>query len=445
MGYGAVIPRRRFAGRLGLHKRRLPFVRPRRNVRRRFAGRSRTRTNRKYGKKKTDIVGTYTKCKDWKPRRINKAKMKKSMRFADKVKKVMYSDTKSKREVNSFALNVGGINTNANGQNVASWFQFALDPLNTAPSGNGHALRLNSSARVAANAGGVEGLFQFATSYANPSTAALPGGMNPTISGICVDFTTLNSVQGATASSTNYRIGPSYMKYQMKNVQSYGGTLELYTVKPKNKIMNTSRGVAGESSMQGNQSVVGVTNTGTIPSNYSGDTTYQGTPLEAANLGLNRVTVTGSSSLTDQYHMNNNVMFSLTDAPDFNMHYKIVARCKVYVPPGGLVERSLYHKNGRTVQSEHIQQNIADRNTTYIIGKWVPEVVALDGIGLYAGVAKGDPGTSVAFDLAGVIHYRQTIKTFNITRPQTEEVFRVTMPSGVPFAGQAVSNYSTVQ
>jgi hypothetical protein len=361
------------------------------------------RLRRKTGglrRRKTDILGTFVKCKDWKPKAFGK-RSKKFQSFARKVNSVVYSELPRATELYSYAWEAA--NTPVGPNSYVKWMQFCLDPLQAASGSNNAG---NSQISVG--------------SYANLTN---PAGMTTILRQENVFGISTASATGPTVLSSTFdkqqdggtpvvdarrevmwRQNASTMTIQFKNIKSYGLTLEVMLVKPKKAI----QGSMYKLQTSGWQTDAAVPTFATHPQGWSATSPMGMTPLEMAEIGLARVS--GINNL----HLWTNPMLSLNDSTDFNDFYKITHKCKVYLPPGGVVEKSIRHGSSRLLKMAHVTENLYDTRTTFMVVKYVPEVQLLannaDSSLLGAGVPAGTVESGTSTDLVGTINYRMGYK-----------------------------------
>jgi len=184
-------------------------------------------------------------------------------------------------------------------------------------------------------------------------------------------------------------------------------TLEVMIVKPKKAIQSTML----NAQTGGWMTDAAVQNFDTHPVGWAYGDQMGMTPLELGQIGLARVGAQGATRL----NLWNNKMLSLNDSTDFNDFYKITHKCKVYLPPGGVVEKSMYHGSARLLKTAHVTQNLYDKRTSFMVVKYTPEVQLVEtpaGVVLGGGIPSGVVENETDFDLVGTLNYRMGFKQF---------------------------------
>ena len=373
-----------------------------RRVVRKFKSR-RVGAKRLLRRKKTDILGTFVKCKDWKPSKFG-VKSKKHQAFARKVNSVVYDNLPRSTELYSYAWAVSNY---SNASNAATkWFQFVLDPLQ-APTGSyniGNGQLVQNFVAEPGNPAGIsailrqENVFKTSTSPATGPTVLSSTFDKQVIAG--------NPIVPADKEAL-WRQSASSMTVQFKNIKSYALTLEVMIVKPKKAIQATML----NAQTGGWMTDAAVQNFDTHPTGWTYGDQMGMTPLELGQIGLARVGANGATRL----HLWSNKMLSLNDSTDFNDFYTITHKCKVYLPPGGVVEKSMRHGSSRLLKTGHVTQNLYDKRTSFMVVKYTPEVQLLEntegGI-LDAGIPSGVVENGADYDLVGTVNYRMGFKQF---------------------------------
>ena len=386
------------AGRMAKRMRRGPRTKRATAIRSRPRVGSRTKRRTALRHPKTDVAGTFVKCKDWKAKKFGKMS-KRHQQFARKVNSVVYSQLPRATELYSYVFNLSGTDAGLTNSAV-KYAQLCLDPLQrilAAPWYNGQLTALTKTGttnpagleRLLLQGGSVMGSFESAT--------------GPTVGSSTVDAIANGAVINIPSAGQEvmWRQSASSMKIQFKNVKSYALTLEVMLVKPKRAF-----GV----SAQGDSTDIRGTDTGSAignqPTGWTLNTPRSMTPLEQFQIGLARV---GGGGQLDAW---TNPQISLCDSTDFNDYYNITHKCKVYLPPGGVVEKSVYHKGPRTLTATHLSNHLYDRRTTFMVIKYVPEVNLaplsnnIPGAAVVQGVVQN--GTTV--DVVGTVYYRTSYK-----------------------------------
>jgi len=356
-------------------------------------------------RRKTDVVGTFVKCKDWKPKAFGK-RSKRFQSFARKVNSVVYSELPRSTELYSYgwAVSNGSPSTMNNG--AVKYFQFCLDPLQCASTSNnvGNAQLSPGSYAILTNPSGISGILRQQTAW-GVSTGPATG---PTVLSSTFDK---QQVSGANPmvppkTETMWRQSASTMTIQFKNIKSYAMTLEMMIVKPKTKI----QGSMLKLQTGGWQTDAVVEGFDTHPTGWSESSPMGMTPLELAQIGLARV---GAVSGANNLHLWTNPLLSLNDSTDFNDFYKITHKCKVYLPPGGVVEKSIRHGSSRLLKTAHVTQNLYDTRTSFVVIKYVPEVQLLEtstAVVLTGGLPSGVTENTTDVDIVGTVNYRMGFK-----------------------------------
>jgi len=401
---------------------------------RRVVRRFKTRRAVKKGglrRRKTDVVGTFVKCKDWKPKAFGK-RSKKFQSFARKVNSVVYNDLPRATELYSYAWSVNNSSVGYGSNAAVKWFQFCLDPLQCAAGSNnvGNAQLVPALYATGTNPAGITNILRQENVYMSSTTVAT----GPTVLSSTFDkvLTALNPEVAANRECM-WRQSASSMVVQFKNIKSYAMTLEVMLVKPK-RAMQGSMLKLQSGGWQTDGAVQGFT---TQPIGWATTSPNGMTPLELAELGLARVS--GTTGL----HLWTNPMLSLNDSTDFNDFYKITHKCKVYLPPGGVVEKSIRHGSSRLLKMAHVTENLYDSRTTFMVVKYVPEVQLLEtGLGseLGGGIPSGVVESESIIDLVGTLHYRMGFKqTFGATPLSNVHQYNRQVISNVVTNGQATS------
>lgn len=452
-GHGAVstvaglvgdMARRRFAGTYTRAKANARVHG--RNVRRARANTRLRNRRRRTGKKYTDVDGTFVKCHDAKKRSVNRKKLRQRRKFAHRVNNIVHSNLPKAIELHDFSFAVQPNDTGTVSDHVA-WFQFAVDAINVPVGGAGHAGKLSGYTATAGNPSGY-GQFLQVSSSANPPQPSTGTSFvrNPTIMGTISDnFASLNNITAYGSRGTQkWRLGATYAKFQMKNVASYGGTLELYWVKPRRAtpVINDDQAVNLRTRFNADYTGAELGDNPMRPPAYAAATLMQQTPLEVANLGLARMTQAAVN--TNGSNMCCHTMYGLADSYEFRQQFKIVKKCKVYMPPGGLVERSIYHKNGRTITTDYVGRYLHDSRTTYLVGRWLPEptMVYVGGDTQAPGLPHGDSALNLAWDLVGTLSVKTVMKMLWTNQTQETELVRVNIPTGTTVPGYANTTHA---
>lgn len=399
---------------------------------------------RKYAKKKTDVIGTFVKCKDSPKKPMTYRKKRRIIRkkkFTRAVETVIHKNLPRNIEFNSFSWSLGGDNSTTQGPDFCKWFQFAINALNNGDYTNakGHAGYISNYNATGANPSGYAQFLYCATTNKSPSEA-VSVCENPTIGGTLVDFGAASTTSIPGSNQYRWMVGPGMMRYSVKNVSKYGGTLELFYVRPKAKIANNSSPNAYiNPGHKSNADKVGAqTTTNSRPTAYVAASQFNLTPLELANFGYCRQTQ--GSAGAENAHICNNNMFNLTDSKEFNDYFRVVWKCKAYVPPGGLIEKSIFERNGFSITNEYLASFISDSRTLYVVGRWIPEATIVTTVpgGPAPGIPQGD-AEAVSVDLVGTVSYRQQVQQLPSVAAYDYTTVRVNMPTGLAATGYSVS------
>jgi hypothetical protein len=362
-------------------------------------------------RKKTDVIGTFVKCKDWKPSKFG-VKSKKYQSFARKVNSVVYDNLPRSTELYSYAWAVSNYSNASNG--ATKWFQFVLDPLQAAIGsyniGNGQLQQ--DFVSEPGNPAGIGSILKQENVF-KTSTAGVTG---PTVLSSTFDKQNNASIPIVNArKEVLWRQSASSCTVQFKNIKSYAMTLEVMIVKPKKAIQSTVL-----NSQTGGWNTDGAAATQlNRPTGWTFGDQMGMTPLELGQIGLARV---GANAGGERLHLWNNKMLSLNDSTDFNDFYKITHKCKVYLPPGGVVEKSMYHGSARLLKMAHVTQNLFDKRTSFMVVKYTPEVQLLEtpqGAILDAGIPSAVNENGSIVDLVGTINYRMGFKQIYGSDPQS--------------------------
>jgi len=380
-------------------------------------------------RRKTDVIGTFVKCKDWKPKAFGK-RSKKFQSFARKVNSVVYSDLPRAKELYSDSW--ASANTRAGSNSAVKWMQFCMDPLQCAVGSNnvGNAQLIPSLFTAGSNPSGIAGILKQENAFGSSTTSAT----GPTVLSSTFDKQVIGGNPEISANrECMWRQSASTMNIQFKNIKSYAMTSEVMLVKPKRAIQQ-SMFKSQTGGWQTDQAVQGFT---TQPIGWAVTSPNAMTPLELGELGLARVS--GSTGL----HLWTNPMLSLNDSTDFNEFYKITHKCKVYLPPGGVVEKSVRNGSSRLLKMAHVAENLYDSRTTFMVVKYVPEVQLLEtgqGVILGGGIPAGVTENGTDFDLVGTINYRMGFKqTFGATPVSNLHQYNRQVISTLVVGGQATS------
>jgi len=353
-------------------------------------------------RRKTDVIGTFVKCKDWKPKAFGK-RSKKFQAFARKVNSVVYSELPRSTELYSYSWAISNTSGVSNG--AVKWAQFVLDPLQCAAGSNnvGNNQLAPSLYAATTNPAGLANMLRQENVYQTSVVSAT----GPTVLSSTFDREQINDNPNISArGECMWRQSASSMKIQFKNIKSYAMSLEMMVVKPKKAIQgNMLKLQAG--GWQTDAAVQGFT---THPVGWTAASPNGMTPLELGQLGLARV---GAQGETNNLHLWTNPMLSLNDSTDFNDFYKITHKCKVYLPPGGVVEKSFRHGSSRLLKSAHVTENLYDTRTSFVVIKYVPEVQLVEtpaGVLLGGGVPSGVTENGSSEDLVGTVYYRMGFK-----------------------------------
>jgi len=387
--------------------------------------------------KKSDVLGTFVKCKDFQVKGRTRA-LKRHEKFAKKVNSVVYSNIPKNTELYSYAWQTHTPTTDLSNAAV-KWFQFAVDPLNCeSGSSNTGNCQLSAEAQVAGtNPAGVTRVLLQENAFG--STVA--GAYGPTVMSSITDITNGTGALRPTGNAnmeTAIRQGPTHMRVQFKNVKSFGITIEIMLVKPKTKIGVSA--FSKKSSMW--QTDGAVSSIALAPTGWATTSPNNMTPLELAQMGLARKSFQSGQGV----NMWTNPMVTLQDSSDFNEHYRMTHRCKVYVPPGGVVEKSVYHKGSRIVKSAHLSDYLHDTRTTFMVCKYIPEVQLVSiGAQPTAGLPEGDLQNGSPVDLVGTVNFRTSFKQF-VTTTQSANMYQYNRQviSHNLVAGGATSIYSKI-
>jgi len=355
-------------------------------------------------RKKTDVIGTFVKCKDWKPSKFG-VKSKKSQAFARKVNSVVYDSLPRSTELYSYAWNVSNYSNTSNG--AVKWFQFVLDPLQAATTGYNIGNGQLGPYYVAepGNPAGIGTILKQEDVFST-STLDMTG---PTVSSSTFDKQTIAAnILVDPRKECVWRQTASTMRVQFKNIKSYALSLEVMLVKPKKAISSFMRNNRYQTDENSGMS--------SLPIGWTQSDQMGMTPLELGQLGLARVGAVGSTRL----NLWTNPMLSLNDSTDFNEFYTITHKCKVYLPPGGVVEKSIHHGTARLLKQAHVSNNLFDRRTTFMVIKYIPEVQLLEtpsgGI-LGGGIPSAVVENTTDIELVGTVNYRMGFKQMYGTSP----------------------------
>jgi len=353
--------------------------------------------------KRTDVVGSFVKCKDWKAKKFGKIG-KRMEKFSKKVNSVLYSELPRNTALYSYGFRVAGSTSTPGSNQIVKWFQVCLDPLQARDAALNYANCQVSAENYVTltNPAGVTPLYEQENAY-GASTINVFG---PTV---------MSSTWDKSGSGLNvqphrelqWRQSASSMRIQLKNIKSYGITVEIMLVKAKKRISRLANN-AGQTYSTDN----GIPRGTVFPTNWDNTSPNDMTPLELGQMGLARA---GNNFLWS------NPLLSLNDSTDFNEHYTITHKCKAYVPGGGVVEKSLRHGSSRTLRNAHVAGHLYDGRTTFMVFKYIPEVQLLantaDTTILGPGVPSGVTENGSTVDIVGTVYYRMGFKQIFANQP----------------------------
>ena len=357
-------------------------------------------------RRKTDVIGTFVKCKDWKPRGFGK-QGKKFQSFARKVNSVVYDNLPRATELYSYAWAVNNFSAGYGSNAAVKWFQFCLDPLQAAvgSANYGNAQIGPYWAGSGTNPAGISTILRQENSWGVSTSEAY----GPTVLSSTFDKEVLMGapIHVTGPSECSWRQSASTMQIQFKNIKSYAMTLEMMIVKPKKAIQASV--MKEQTGGWQTDSTSPTQNYPLHPTGWTVASPNAMTPLELAQMGLARV---GGGTI----NLWTNPMLSLNDSMDFNNFYTITHKCKVYLPPGGVVAKTIRHGTARLLKMAHVTQNLYDKRTSFVVIKYVPEVQLLEtaagGSVFGAGVPSGVTENETTLDLVGTLNYRMAFKQF---------------------------------
>jgi len=371
---------------------------------RRVARKFRTRRPVKRGlkRKRTDVIGSFVKCKDWKTKKFGKVS-KAHEKFSKKVNGVIYSELPRNTSLYSYAFRVNGSPANQSNQ-LVKWFQICLDPLQARDTAKNFANgQLAADGQMASsNPAGIFPLFEQETAYGS-------------LTGVCYGPTVMSATWDKSGVGINvqphrelqWRQAASTLVVQLKNIKSYGVTLEIMLVKAKKRISRMANDL-GQTYKTDNNTPQGTV----FPTGWDNTSPNDMTPLELGQMGLARA---GNNFLWS------NPLLSLNDSTDFNEHYTVTHKCKAYVPGGGVIEKSIRHGSSRTLKNAHVAGHLYDGRTTFMVFRYIPEVQllanTLDTAILGPGVPVGVTENASLTDMVGTVYYRMGFKQIFANQP----------------------------
>lgn len=394
--------------------------RPRMRVRRPL-----TKGKKKLRQKKSDVLGTFVKCKDWRVKKFKDAALRRD-KFARKVNSVVYGQIPRATNLRTYTFELSGSGTAYRAPVV--WAQFCLDALQP-----GHHCSVASAVAGltgSSNPSGVVNLYYNHTGVPNvPVKTSVEG---PCVRTDCLAAGNVGTIDTDYKLQNYFRQGASSMTLQLKNVKSFGFTVEMFVVKPKVRVANQS-----------------VLSTANLPAHYTGASFQEQTPLELFELGLCRQHDASELDPNRFTHCWSTPQLSPRDSPDFNNVYSIHSKCKVYLPPGGFVEKHFCNPRGRTISSSHISDYRYDKRTTFVLLKYIAEPLLLDNIAGDAVLGGGIPVLvqehNSTVDIVGAVYYRSSFKQMvtNVNQAQVDQI-NYGVISNNTTGGQATSVHAVV-
>lgn len=368
-----------------------------RNVRRRLENR-----------KRQEFSGGFTKCYKSKWRRPRKSRRGKV--FARRVRNVILNDIPRQTEIRDYSWTMDETPDGMNQTSVPHYFQFALDYIGD-DTANG---ALTAGLLNAAWNYEVQPLLRKSAGTRNVQPVVLANYDAPTVS----NAASVGSVPGnVTGGNVKFRKLYSSMKLTLKNPRSMALVVELYTVRPVRS----------------------------MPRNTDVENTYRWlpSPLTAFYRGFAAVPSDGQTASLNvsgfSAHATNELGTQLMDSPMFRDSYKITKKCRLYIPAGGMLEKSLIHKRSRMYSTEYLNRYAVDRGTEYLVGKCYYEPM----VGNWsAGVCPVAPAGDVAPMLIGYAQYRMTLKAIEeAARVERQNYQDITIPMSTVVAGNAVMTH----
>lgn len=351
---------------------------------------TRRRVRRSTGK--GEHVGVFTKCWNKRVRRFRRTAG--SRAFARRVRGVMSTDLSKVTALTERALLWGiGLHADPSGtkRQRVGWLQLGLGVLQ----GQDYIQAYHDPYTMSvANPAGLTSCVLQSTEAANNNTLssgvystifqafqAPVGHTNPVVSGTCHRF----------------RLGPRRMHVCLRNPFQYGFWLDIFycrckkTVR-KNELQDVATGTVGTT-------------------NYYGATSkFYGSPLECMAYGYPFVSDVGS-----MYH-GTVKQASPQESPTFRRYWNVTKHCRVYLPPGGTLEKALVQRGSRMVTSEYINQYTMDRMTEYLLFRVCPEVqFGSSATGIPMNVGTGADGATPA--IIGDVNWRYSYRQ---VQPYTE-------------------------
>lgn len=358
--------------------------------------------------KKQEFSGGFTKCykSQWRrPRRSVRGRI-----FAKRVRNVILNDIPRQTEIRDYSWTMDDIPDGTSQTSVPHYFQFALDYIGDETS-NG---ALTAGQLNAAYNYEVQPLLRKSNGVRNAQPVLLANYDAPTVS----NAASVGLVPGnVTGGNVKFRKLYSSMKLTLKNPRSMALVVELYTVRPVRS----------------------------MPHNTDVDNSYKWlpSPLTAFYRGFAAVPSDGQIASLNvsgfSAHATNELGTQLMDSPMFRDSYKITKKCRLYIPAGGLLEKSLIHKYSRMYSTEYLNRYALDRATEYLVGKCYYEpMVGASG----QGCAPVAPTTDVAPMLIGYAQYRMTVKAIEeAARVERQNYQAVTIPVSQSVVGNAVMTH----
>lgn len=307
-----------------------------------------------------DRTGVFTKCWDKKVPRRNRVAAKRYRRFAKRVRRVIDTDLARNCTLidRGVQFNVGGAGVEATNFARCGWLQLGLGMIQGVTY---HQAIYDPALCQGSNPAGLASALIYGSAGANNAT--IDGGQATTIATAYYSTQKPGNLDGVT----RFRLEGRRMHVTLRNPQPYGFWLDIFYCRSKRLASKDD-----------------LLNTGTWGSKgtnfYGVASDFYGTPLECMAMGYSYTSTDGC------YYHGRTKHASPQESPVFNQRWRITKKCRVYLPPGGTLEKALVQHHTRMMTTQYLSQYCLDRDTEFLLVRAAPEVQMSNATGNWPGV-----------------------------------------------------------
>lgn len=380
-------------------------------------------------------VGVFTKCWNKKVRRPNFKKVRRWKKFASKVRRAVDEELNYNKQLLEYGLSfpISGTTTGTVTARVG-WLQLALGAVGDATNTfDDNVNYLQSYAEygsmTSANPAGLVSCLKYGVADETWTSAT---GAETTIEKFANSAGLIDStaVGFKVAGTAKVEVGPMRMHLTLRNPNIYGYWMDIFYVK-------TRKSVKKGDNYQGPWGTAGTP----ASNNLWDDSSFIGnTSIELMSQGYQFIASNGC-----KYHMET-AHASPQESRIFNEVYKITKKCRVYLPPGGTIEKALVKKTRRVMTSDYLHRTCVDRGTEWLLIRAVAEVqISTSGTHLGAIPAQDNKIVSGFTGLIGTVSWRMSAKQIKTSTSYDRQAVNALVPvTKLLVGGQAAPTHAAI-